>query len=167
MVSYAFSSTRIFIGLAVIAVLVFIYLNMNPTIAVVPVPANNPAAAFGTTFDLTNNSIAALDELNFSYCVNSFHNPDGSSPAQPATLNFGTPSPSVSLSNLPRGNTTVLPLESALSGDPSSQVDLVLVIKFTPHWWMSQQERRYRFQGIEAQDKSWSWKEAALGSPCG
>ena len=157
----------IFSILAMIVAVILIYLMVNPDLAVEPVATNNPATGFGTAFDLNNKSVATLNELSSSYCVNSFHQPDGSPPLEHGALNFGAPTPSVSLASLPRGETAVLPLENVLEGPAGSEVDLVFVVRFQPGWWINQEERRYRFVGTERQDNSWSWKEAALGSPCG
>ena len=168
MLRYTFSPIRIFSGFAAIGVGVLIYMTLNPKLEVEPEPSTDPAAPFGTLFGLHNKSVVAvLYKLSSAYCINSFHSP-GEDPAQAnGAVRLGTLSQTVTLSDLSRGDTAVLPVENALSGPPGSEVDLVLVIKFQPGWWIDLVERRYRFKGTERQDKTWQWKQLPAGGPCG
>jgi hypothetical protein len=158
---------RIFSGFAAIGVGVLVYMTLNPKLDVEPIPSSDPAAPFGTLFDLHNKSVAVLYNLSSAYCINSFHLP-GEDPAQAkGAVRFGALSQTVTLSDLSRGDTAVVPVENALSGPPGSEVDLVLVVKFQPGWWIDLDERRFRFQGTEGQDKTWMWKQMPPGGPCG
>ncbi len=164
---YTFSPMRIITGLAVVAAAILIYLTLNPDLAVDPVPSSDAAAPFGTMFDLHNRSIAILYDLNSTYCVNSFQAP-GNAPALPnGGIRLGVASQSVTLPDLSRGDTAVLPIENEFSGTPGSEVDLVFSITFQPGWRIAPKERRYRFHGTEGQDKTWTWKPMPLGSRCG
>lgn len=167
MFRYTFSPIRVFCGFAAIAVAVLIYMTLNPRMAVEPIKSSDPAAAFGTLFDLRNKSVAVLYELSAAYCVNSFYAPGSNGPATDSPLRFGVQSPSVSLSDLARGDTAVLPIENTLKGPPGSQVDLVFVVKFEPGWWIDLVEKRYRFAGTENPDGTWSWKNMPPGGACG
>jgi hypothetical protein len=167
MLRHSFSPIRIFCGFAAIGVVVLIYMTLNPKLAVAPVPSTDPAAPFGTIFDLHNKSVAVLYDLSSSSCVNSFNSPGNNPPPADGAMSSGIPSQTMTLADLSRGDTAVLPLENAYSGPPGSQVDLVFTIKFQPGWWIDLLERQYRFVGTEGKDKTWSWKPMPLGSPCG
>jgi hypothetical protein len=167
MFRHTFSPIRVFCGFAAIGVAVLIYMTLNPRMAVEPVATTDPGAAFGTLFDLRNKSVAVLYEVSSAYCVNSFYAPGSSGPAADSPLRFGAQSPGVSLANLARGDTMVLPLENTLKGPPGSQVDLVFVVKFEPGWWIDLVEKRYRFAGTENPDGSWNWKKMPPGGACG
>lgn len=167
MLRHTFSPIRIFSGFAAIGVGVLIYMTLNPKLEIEPVASSDPAAPFGTLFDLHNKSIAVLYNLSSAYCINSFHTPGKDSSAATIAVGFGAPSQTVTLPDLSRRDTAVLPVENALSVPSGSQVDLVLVIKFQPGWWINPVERRYRFQGTEGQDKNWTWKQLPPGGPCG
>jgi hypothetical protein len=167
MLRYAFSPIRIFSGFAAIGVGVLIYMTLNPKLEVEPVPSTDPAAPFGTIFDLHNRSVAVLYELSSAYCISNFHSPEEDPAQAKDAVRFGTLSQTVTLPDLPRWETAVLPVENALSGSPGSEVDLVLVIKFQPGWWIDPVERRFRFEGTEGQDKTWMWKQLPPGGPCG
>jgi hypothetical protein len=167
MFRHSFSPIRIFCGFAAIAVAVLIYMTLHPRLAVEPVASSDPGAAFGTLFDLRNKSVAVLYEVSSAYCLNSFSAPNYSGPAADSVLRFGVPSPGVSLANLARGDTAVLPIENTLKGGPGSQVDLVFVVKFEPGWWIDLVEKRFRFAGTENQDGTWSWKTLPPGGACG
>jgi hypothetical protein len=163
----SFNPIRVFCGFAAIGFAILIYLTLNPRMAVEPMASSDPGAAFGTLFNLRNRSVAVLYELSSAYCVNSFYAPGNSGPAADSPLRFGVLSPSVSLADLGRGDTAVLPIENTLKGPPGSQVDLVFMVKFEPGWWIDLVEKRFRFAGTENPDGSWSWKTMQLGSACG
>jgi hypothetical protein len=167
MLRYAFSPIRIFSGFAAVGVGVLIYMTLNPKLEVEPVPSTDPAAPFGTLFDLHNRSVAVLYELSSAYCINSFQAQGKDPPAATGAVRLGVLSQTVTLPDLSRGDTAVLPVENAPSGPTGSEVDLVLIIKFQPGWWIDPVERRYRFQGTEGQDKTWTWKQLPPGGPCG
>jgi hypothetical protein len=167
MFRHSFSPIRIFCGFAAIGVALLIYLTLNPKLVVEPVQSSDPAAAFGTLFDLRNRSVAVLYEVSSAYCVNSFQAPNSSGPAPDSVLRFGVPSPSVSLADVGRGDTAVLPIENTLKGPPGSQVDLVFAVNFEPGWWIDLVQKRFRFAGTENPDGTWSWKTMPLGSACG
>ena len=161
-----FSPFRIFSVAVVGAVVVLIYMTLHPKLTIEPLTAIDPGAAFGTYFNLRNGGIASLYNLSSSYCVNSFRTPDGSEPAA-GNFRLGVPSLSVTLAALSRRDAEALPMENAPPGPPGSQVDLVFVVTFRPGWWIDHTERRFRFAGTENSDRTWSWQEMPLGSPCG
>jgi hypothetical protein len=163
----SFSPIRMICGIAAIGVAVLIYQTLNPKIAVEPVASSDPAAAFGTLFNLRNRSVAVLYELSSAYCVNSFRAPDNGGQSTGSAVAYGVSSPGVSMANLSRGDTAVLPMENTLKGPPGSQVDLVFLVKFEPAWWIDLVQKRFRFVGTENPDGSWSWKSMPLGSACG
>jgi hypothetical protein len=167
MFRYTVSPIRILCGLAAIGVGVVIYQTLNPRVAVEPIASADPGAAFGTLFNFRNRSIAVLYKVNSAYCINSFHMPGNGGQAPGSPVVYGVPSPGVSMANLARGDTAVLPIENTLTGPPGSEVDLVFLIKFEPAWWIDIIEKRYRFAGKENADGTWSWKTMPQGSPCG
>ena len=167
MLRHSFSPMRIFSCFAAIGVVVLIYMTLHPKLDVAPVASSDPGATFGTLFDLRNKSVAELYDLSSTYCINSFQSPGDTPQTAGEPPRFGIPSQTVSMPDLGRGDTAVLPIANALSGPSGSEVDLVFVIKFQPGWWIDLVERRYRFQGTEGQDKSWIWKSIPPGSPCG
>jgi hypothetical protein len=167
MFRHTFSPIRVFCGFAAIGVAVLIYMTLNPQMTVEPVATTDPGAAFGTLFDLRNKSVAILYEVSSAYCVNSFSAANFSGSAANSPLRFGVESPGVSLADLARGDTAVLPIENTLKGPPGSQVDLVFAVKFEPGWWIDLVVKRYRFAGTEGPDGLWRWKKMPLGSACG
>ena len=144
-----------------------VYFTLHPTLIVTPVPSTDPGAAFATTFNLKNKSVSDLYTFSSAYCVNSFQTPNGSQAAIPSNFRFGMPGQSVSMDDLARGDTTALPVENNLSGPPGSRADIVFILTFQPGWSIDLFERRFRFQGTENPDKSWTWKQVPLGSACG
>jgi hypothetical protein len=142
-------------------------MTLNPKLEVEPVASSDPAAPIGTMFDLHNKSVAVLYQLSSASCVNSFHVPGDKPLPTNSAVSFGIPSQTTTLADLSRGDTAVLNFANAFSGPPGSEVDLVFSIKFQPGWWIDLMERRYRFHGTEGQDKTWTWKQMPLGSPCG
>jgi len=166
MIRHSFSPIRILSVFAIIGVAVLIYFMLHPKLAITPVQSSDLSAAFGTSFQLRNNSISVLYELSSSYCVNALISPDKSAAAA-GNLRFGVPNQSVALPDLPRHDAEALPIDDVFSGPPGSQVDLVFVIRFRPGWWIDLIEKRFRFVGTENQDKTWIWNEMPLDSPCG
>jgi hypothetical protein len=160
-----FSPFRVFSAVVLGVIAVLIYMTLHPKLAVWPAP--DAGAAFGTLFNLRNDGISALSTVSSSYCVNRFHTPDSGQAPGASDLRLGAPGLSVELPDLPRHDTEALPIEPAINGTPGSQVDLVLIVKFQPGWWIDLIERRFRFVGTENQDKTWSWQQIPLGSPCG
>jgi hypothetical protein len=158
---------RVFVIVVIGVVIVLMYMTLHPKLTVAPMPASDSGAAFGTLFNLRNGGITTLHELSSSYCINSFRTPDSSGPAATGNLQPGVPGRGVALAALARTDSEALPIDNAPAGQPGSQVDLVFVVRFQPGWWMDRIERRFRFVGTENQDKSWSWQETPLGSPCG
>ena len=167
MLRHTLSPMRIITGLAVIAAAILIYMTLNPDLSVEPVPSSDARAPFGTMFDLHNRSIAILYDLSSTYCVNSFQAPQNEPALPNGAIHLGVASQGVTLRDLSRGDTAVLPIENVFSGTPGSEVDLVFSITFQPGWRIAQKERRYRFHGTEGQDKTWTWKQVPLGSRCG
>jgi hypothetical protein len=153
--------------LASIGLAILVYFTLHPNLVITPVSTTDAGAAFGTIFNLNNESVAALSNFSSAYCINSFQNPDGSQAPSNTNFIYGVPGQSIMLSDLARGDTTVLPLENVLSGPPGSQADFVFILRFRPGLWIELIERRFRFQGAENQDKTWTWKQVPLGSACG
>jgi hypothetical protein len=167
MIRHSLSPIRVLCGLAAIGVGVMIYQTLNPKVDVQPMASADPGAAFGTLFNFRNRSVAVLYEVSSAYCINSFRRPDSGGPAEGSGMAFGVSSPNVSMANLARGDTAVLPIENTLTGPPGSQVDLVFLVKFEPAWWIDLIQKRFRFVGTENPDRTWSWKTMPLGSGCG
>jgi hypothetical protein len=163
---HSFSPIRIFTGCAAIGIAVVIYMMLHPKLTVEPVPSPNQGVAFGTIFDLSNQSIAVLYRVSYTYCVNSLQTPGNIGEAEAGALRLETPSQSISLANLSRGDATALPILNAVNAPPGSEVDLVFAVRFQPESFRFL-ERRFRFLGTEDQDGTWIWKQVPLGSPCG
>lgn len=160
------AAIRFFFVVLIGAAAALIYMTAHPKMTVTPVPAINSNAAFGTLFSLKNLGISGFYDLNSSYCLNSFNASDGSQPP-PGILRLDAPSLGVSLAPLGRDDAEALPIDNAPAAPPGSQVDLVFIVKFQPGGWIDPIERRFRFAGTENQDKTWSWRQMPLGSPCG
>jgi hypothetical protein len=161
-----FSPIRTFIASLAITSAIFLLLTMIPTLTVKPVATTDPGANFGMMFNLANHGIAMVRDLTSTLCVNSATKMGSTETANGGVENFGDASQTLVLSDLDRGDAVALPFENLKPGPPGSSLDLVFVIRFQPGWWFWHQERRFRFSGTEASDRSWTWKPVSPGGPC-
>jgi len=166
MSSSGFSPIRVVFGIAVVSAAIFLLLTMFPTLTVKPATTNDPRAAFGMMFNLTNNGLAVIRDVSSTICVNSAAGIGGTQPAAGGAQNFGATNQPLGLSDLNHGDVVALPFEGLKPGPPGSTLDLVFVIRFEPGPGFWQEERRFRFSGTEASDRTWTWQSLSPGGVC-
>jgi len=161
------SPFRVLLGIAGISGVILLFLSAFPALSVRPVPTNDPRADFGMMFNLRNRGVATIRDLSSTICVNSSANMGRTERAKGSAENFGNANQPLGLSDVDQGDAVALPFQSLKPGPPGSRVDLVFIVRFQPGWWFWHEERRFRFSGTEAPDRTWIWTPMPLGGLCG
>jgi hypothetical protein len=167
MLRHTFSPLRALFAIIAICSAVYGFLTMIPRLTVKPTPTTDPRADFGTMFNLSNNGVASVRDLNSTICVNSSTNMGSTGTTAGGAESFGDANQPLGLSDLDHGDAVALPFESLKPGPSGSKVDFVFIIRFQPGWWFWHEERRFRFSGTGTSDRTWVWKPLPLGGPCG